>query len=96
MKAIADEISQKLGIPVRTGRRFLHELLDGIAGDLEVTGRSEIRGLGTFAVFRQPERRTRHPRTGEPIVVPSFLTVRYRTSARLRRRLNPGLDVADL
>jgi len=88
MKVLADQISERLGIPVRIGRRFVQELLAGISDDLKGTGRMEIRGLGTFSVYRRPERRTRHPKTGEPVVIPSSLSVRYRTSARLRRRLN--------
>ena len=88
MKVLADQISERLGIPVRTGRRFVQELLAGISDDLKGTGRVEIRGLGTFSVYRRPERRTRHPKTGKPVVIPSSLSVRYRTSARLRRRLN--------
>jgi len=88
MKVLADQISERLGIPVRIGRRFVQELLAGISDDLKGTRRMEIRGLGTFSVYRRPERRTRHPKTGEPVVIPSSLSVRYRTSARLRRRLN--------
>lgn len=88
MKVLADQISEKLGIPIRTGRRFLQELLDGISDDLKGTGRVEIRGLGTFNVYRRPGRRTKHPKTGQPVTIPSSLSVRYRTSAKLRKRLN--------
>jgi len=88
MKVLTDQISEKLGIPLRTGRRFLQELLAGISDDLKGTSRIEIRGLGTFTVYRRPERRTKHPKTGEPIVIPSRLAVRYRSSAKLRSRLN--------
>lgn len=90
MRVLADQISQKLGIPLRTGRLFLQELIDGVSADLKDTGRVEIRGLGTFNVYRRPERRTKHPKTGEPVVIPSSLSIRYRTSARLRQRLNDG------
>lgn len=92
MRILADQISQKLGIPLRTGRVFVQELLEGISDDLKGTGRVEIRGLGTFNVYRRPERRTKHPKTGEPVVIPSSLSVRYRTSARLHRRLNGKAD----
>lgn len=87
-KVLADTVSDELGLSVRTGRRFLKRILEEVAHDLDYTGRIELRGLGTFAVYDRPARRTRHPKTGEPILVPATKAVRYRTSARLLRQLN--------
>jgi integration host factor subunit beta len=86
-KMLADTVSRELEIPIRTGRRFLQRILDLVADDLVYTQRVELRGLGTFAVHDRPPRRTRHPKTGEPITIPGGKTVRYRTAAAIRRRL---------
>ena len=49
-KELADFISKRLNLTVRTGRKFLEMLLGLIREDLQKVGRSELRGLGTFAV----------------------------------------------
>jgi nucleoid DNA-binding protein len=44
-KELADLISKRLGLTIRTGREFLQMLLELVREDLEKTGRSELRGL---------------------------------------------------
>lgn len=88
-KVLADTISHELELPIRTGRRFLQRVLDLVADDLVYTGRSELRGLGTFAVHTRPGRLIHHPGTGQTIQVPPKKTVRFRTSKAVSRRLNP-------
>jgi DNA-binding protein HU-beta len=88
-RVLADTLSDELGLPRATGRRFLERLLEMVADDLVYTGRIELRGLGTFAAYDRPARQVPHPRTGEPVQVPATRAVRYRTSASLLRRLNP-------
>lgn len=87
-KQLADEISKAMGLTVRQGREFVQRLLDLVQDDLVEKGRSELRGLGTFAVFTRPARETTHPVTGEPVHIPARRAVRYRTSKKLKERLN--------
>lgn len=87
-RVLADTVSKALHLPLETGRAFLQQVLDLVADDLVHTQRVELRGLGTFAVYERPARRTRHPKTGKPIDVPATRAVRYRTSIQLLRRLN--------
>jgi nucleoid DNA-binding protein len=89
LRTVADEVSRDLGLPLEVGRRFLDGVLDKLTLAILGDGRIEIRGLGSFTVHRRPERRTRHPKTGAPIVIPARRAVRYRSSSLLRRRLNP-------
>ena len=88
-KTIADKISKELGLPQRTGRKFLQRIIDIMADDIVFTGRSEIRGLGTFTVTEKPPVNTTHPATGNPITVPQKKILRYHSSIAIRRRLNP-------
>ena len=88
-KQLADAVSAEVHISVRAGRDFLRRLLELVADDLVDTGRLELRGLGTFAVSDRKARRGKHPKTGKPIRIKASRFVRYRTSVRIRRRLNP-------
>lgn len=88
-RQLADQISRDVGIPTRTGQRFLQQLLDLVANDLVETKRVELRGLGIFAIHHRPKKKTIHPKTGKPITIPACDTVEYRSSIALRRRLNP-------
>ena len=88
-KTIADKISKELGLPQRTGQKFLQRVIDIIADDIVFTGKSEIRGLGTFNVTEKPPVQTTHPATGNPVHIPEKKILHFRTSLQIRRRLNP-------
>jgi integration host factor subunit beta len=89
-KTIADIISKELGLPQRTGRKFLQRVIDIIADDIVFTGRSEIRGLGTFNITEKPPVQTTHPETGNPVTISQKKILHFRTSSQIRRRLNPS------
>lgn len=89
-KQLADKISDELGLTIRLGRTFVQRFIELVREDLVQTGRSELRGLGTFAVFVRPERETTHPTTGQPVKIPERRSVRYRTSKDLKDLLNPA------
>jgi len=87
-KELADAISRKLDLSVRTGREYLRLLLSMVREDLQETGRSELRGLGTFAVHDRPARDTVHPKTGAPVHIPERKAIRYRASKELKDLIN--------
>lgn len=87
-KELADAISRKLKLSVRKGREYLRLLLTMVRDDLHDTGRSELRGLGVFAVHVRPARDTFHPKTGEPVHVPERKAIRYRASKVLKELIN--------
>jgi len=91
-KELADAISRKLKLKRTTGRKYLQLLLSMVRDDLRETGRSELRGLGTFAVHSRPARDTFHPKTGEPVHIPEHRAIRYRASKELKDQINepPG------
>ena len=87
-KQLADAISKEMDLTIVTGRKFLRRLLELVRDDLHETGRSELRGLGTFAVHKRPARNSTHPKTGKPVHIPARLAVRYRASKGLKDLLN--------
>lgn len=48
----------------------------------------ELRGFGSFRLRDRKERRSRNPRTGEPVLVPPKRVPFFRPGIVLRRRLN--------
>jgi len=87
-KQLADQIAKEMGLTLRQGREFLSRLLELVREDLVTTERCELRGLGTFAVYARPARKTTHPVTGEPVKIPARRGIRYRTSKQLKEMLN--------
>ena len=47
-----------------------------------------IPGVGTLTPKRLAERRGRNPRTGEEMVAPSRVTIRFKQSQRFRQKIN--------
>ena len=92
-KTIADTISKELGLPERTGRQFLQRVIDIISDDIVFTGRSELRGLGSFTVKTRAATNTTHPVTGKPVNIPEKKILYFRSSFAIRRRLNPPKPV---
>jgi nucleoid DNA-binding protein len=87
-KQLADTLSKELKLTIATGRTFVQRLLELVREDLVQTGRSELRGLGTFAVQVRPARDSYHPKTGKPVHIPACKAVRYRTSKEIKNLLN--------
>lgn len=87
-KQLADTISHEMHLTIRQGRHFITRLLELIQEDLVDSGRCELRGLGTFAVYTRPARETLHPITHQPVKIPARRGVRYRTSKALKELLN--------
>lgn len=64
-------------------------VLRTMADRLSEGGRVEIRGFGSFATRMRPPRRSRNPRTGQPVLVDAKQVPRFKMSRELRGRLNP-------
>ena len=88
-KVIADTISKELDLPLATGRQFLQRVLDLICDDIVYTGRIELRDFGVFTTAVIAAHTTTHPGTGKPVKIPRRKLVRFRASAKLKKRLNP-------
>ena len=88
-KQIIDSISKEFRLPVRKGRAIYARLIEEFTAELINHKRTEMGGLGVFAVDTRPEHTTLHPKTGQTITIPAKNAIRYRSARPLRRRLNP-------
>jgi len=92
-KIIADTISKELNLPIRTGRAFLKRFLELIGDDIVFTGKVDLRGFGSFTVIKRKPVNTTHPGTGNPITIPEKKIVKFKTSKKLKNRLNPETKI---
>ena len=89
-KALADALAAELGVPTRTARRFVQRLFELVEEDLVESSHVELRGLGTFSLSTRRAHTVKHPQTRRTVRIPARRFVRFRSSAALRRRLNPS------
>lgn len=86
-KQLARQLAEELDMPENKALRFIRQLLRYVGDDLVKKGRVELRGLGTFEAVERPAQTIQHPTTHEPIQVPKYRSIRFRTSKKLRERL---------
>lgn len=86
-RQLARELAQELRLPERTVLRLIGRLFRKISEDLARTGRVELRGFGTFNTAVRPAQSLRSPKTGEPVQVPAYRAVVFRSGKLLRERL---------
>lgn len=77
-------LASKTGYSVAYAEKILGAVLATIEDGLFRDQRLTMRGLGTFEVRDIAARMGRHPRTGEPIQVEAYKTVRFRPASAIR------------
>ena len=82
-KAIADETDLTQG----QVHEIIQRLFDGIIDTLEKEGRIELRNFGVFDVKKRKPRKARNPRTGEQVMVPAKLVVRFKPGLEMEERV---------
>ena len=96
---LVERVYRKHGMPSGLTKKAVAEIIDGLfseLGDYFVKARSAKRngarftypGFGTFAKRRRSGRIGRHPRTGEPVEIPTITTVAFAIGSELRSLLN--------
>lgn len=90
-KEIIEQLAEEFRLPVTRTHELVKRYFEIMTADLVGKAkRIEIPALGVFAVHVRPKRKTVHPKTGKPIVIPAKKAVRYRSARELRRKLNPS------
>ena len=92
-KTIADTLARELKLPAKTARHFVQRVFDLIIEDIQYTGATQLRGLGTFKTYVRKGHKITLPKTGQTIYVQDKRTVRYRVSKELADKLNPKLPL---
>lgn len=79
-----DFLASRTGYTNPYAEKVINAALDTIEDALFRDRRLTVRGLGTFEVRQVAARAGRHPRTGEPIQIDAYNTVKFRPGAAIR------------
>ena len=71
-------IAKGAGITAEQSGATIDALLESITNELNVSGKSQVSGLGTFSLVTRAARTARNPRTGEPVDVPEKVAVKFK------------------
>lgn len=84
---LIDVIAQKAKIKKAAAERAINALVDEIKETLEKGETFTLTGFGTFFASERSARMGRNPKTGQQISIPAIRTVRFRPSAKMRKRV---------
>ena len=89
---IVNTISDQIGFPKNHSSEILETLLEIIKKALESGDDVMISNFGKFCFKEKRERRGRNPATGEDMILEPRRVVTFRSSGKLRERINglPG------
>ena len=86
-REIADLISTDLGVPQAIAKKVIQRTLDSITEALVTEGRIELRNFGVFEVTKRAARIARNPHTGEKVIVPDRMAVKFTAGKAMEERV---------
>ena len=99
-KDIARNIAEEMGLPISTVKEVVQRVFDGIIKTLVEEGRIELRDFGVFEVKKRKARQARNPRTGEKVLVPERMGIRFKPGTEMTERAvrieTEGVPVSNL
>jgi DNA-binding protein HU-beta len=78
------KVSKKIKLSKAQTGKILDATLDEVEGLLKKGDSISFTGFGTFSVSKRKARRGRHPRTGNPMSIPSSRVPRFRAGKFLK------------
>ena len=75
-------------LPSREVEKIIQKIFSSIVESLSSGKRVEIRGFGTFSNKNRKERVGRNPKTGEQIKIDEKMSLIFKQSKEMRRRIN--------
>jgi len=85
---IAEQVHNQLGRSKKESAKMVEALFEIIKESLEGGEDVMISGFGKFSVRDRGERRGRNPLTGEPIMLAAKRVVTFKSSGKLREKIN--------
>jgi integration host factor subunit beta len=75
---VAKEVAPHFGVTLQEADRFVLQVLDEIRAMLKRGDEVTFKGFGRFAPVRQEGRIKRNPKTGENIITPEKVVVKFK------------------
>jgi DNA-binding protein HU-beta len=91
LSEIIQDVTELSGV---ASRSLAAHIVDAIKAQIVEGGRFTLPEFGTFIVRETPARTALNPRTGEPVAVDAFATVKFKASPSLREAAYAALRKA--
>ncbi len=85
---LSNSINEKLGYSKEESKKFINFILDKISTQLVKGDTIKLSSLGTLSIKNKNERIGRNPKTGEKAIISSRKVVVFKSSVKLRDKLN--------
>lgn len=85
---LSKHIASRMSIPDIQARHFIDTLFDVITDTLHEEEDIRINDFGSLLLWTQRERPGRNPKTGEPVMIPSRKSVKFKPGKGLLKALN--------
>ncbi|MDD9856831.1 MAG: integration host factor subunit beta [Gammaproteobacteria bacterium] len=89
---VACIIGDQMELEAKAVEYAVNIILDHMSSALAAGERIEIRGFGSLSLRHRPPRTARNPKTGEEVQVPEKYVPHFKPGARLRQRVNQGVE----
>lgn len=85
---IVEQIQDQLGFPKNQSKEITETLLEIIKSNLAAGDDVLVSGFGKFCVKNKAARKGRNPATGEDAILPARRVVTFKSSGKLRSKVN--------
>lgn len=94
-KTVESKLAELLDISEAEANRIWNATEEALIASIQEDQELRLRGFGTFETFDRPAQRIQHPVTNETYDIPAYKAVEFRASAKLRKAINPEMDIED-
>jgi DNA-binding protein HU-beta len=85
--AIVNLIREETGSTIAVSKKTTDAIIELITKTIKKSGSFNIIGFGTFKLAKRGARKGRNPKTGEAIKISASKSVRFKSSAALKKKI---------
>ena len=82
------DIAKACGVSRDSAAKVIDFIIKELERELTEGGMCRIKGLGTFKTVSRKEHKGCNPRTGESIVVPAHVSIKFNPADAIKKHLN--------
>lgn len=82
------KVAELTGNTIKSTTPIVDTIFEVIADTLSVDENVKILNFGAFEAFNRPEKVSKHPKTGEPIVIPASVGIKFRAARNFKETVN--------
>ena len=87
-KELVDSMAEAADISRAAAEKALNSLLMSITESLSEGDKVTLVGFGTFSAVKRAARKTKNPRTGEPLEIPEKTLAKFKAGSKLAEAVN--------